>query len=171
MCLSLKSVNVPSNQQVWRPSSAQWAAGSRWRGAARQSSFLWSQGRGWTASASCQGQSQTPEVGQVNMPQTTSNTDLAPRPVHSGPGRSYTTSRERHSILIQLIGVQHAQLDRQLPLIIGNDGVGQRTFRFSVQRHHILEREGAHSHLGYDGLLDSHDDEILDRKLQLCGEK
>lgn len=45
---------------------------------------------------------------------------------------SYAASREGDSILIQLIGVQHAQLDRQLPLIISDDGVWQRTVRLSV---------------------------------------
>lgn len=54
---------VPSSRPAWQPSSVRWAAESRSLWATRQSSSLWWQGRGWTASASCQGQSQTPEVG------------------------------------------------------------------------------------------------------------
>lgn len=87
---------------MWRPSSAQWAAGSRSRGAARRSSFPWSRGRGWTASASCPGQSQTPKAGHVHILETKSSPDsmhdgyewvlrsepwggFHPYPAHRGP--------------------------------------------------------------------------------------
>lgn len=55
--------SLPSSPQAWRPSSVQWAAGSRWLEAARRSSSPWWRGRGWKASASCPGRSQTPEEG------------------------------------------------------------------------------------------------------------
>lgn len=57
---------LPSSQQAWQPSSVQWAAGSRWLEEAHRSSFPWWRGRGWKASASYQGRSQTPEVGGDN---------------------------------------------------------------------------------------------------------
>lgn len=58
--------SLPSSQQAWQPSSVQWAAGSRWLEAAHRSSVPWWRGRGWKASAACQGRSQTPEVGGDN---------------------------------------------------------------------------------------------------------
>lgn len=57
---------------------------------------------------------------------------------------SYAASGERHSILISLIGVQHAQLDRQLSLVISDDGEGQSALSLTVKCHHILHRGKGH---------------------------
>lgn len=57
---------------------------------------------------------------------------------------SYTASSERHSILVSLVRVQHAQLDGQLPLVIGDDGVGQSAFSLTANCHHVLYRGERH---------------------------
>lgn len=38
---------------------------------------------------------------------------------------SHHTSSQGHPVLVQLVGVQHAQLDGQLPVLVSNDGEGQ----------------------------------------------
>lgn len=38
---------------------------------------------------------------------------------------THHTSSQGHPILVQLIWVQHAQLDSQLPVLVSNDGEGQ----------------------------------------------
>lgn len=61
-----------------------------------------------------------------------------------GGHASYTASSERHSILVSLIRVQHTQVDGQLPLVIRDDGVGQRAFSVTANCHHILFRREGH---------------------------
>lgn len=44
--------------------------------------------------------------------------------MQKGGCESYAASSEGHSILVYLIGVQHAQLHGQLPFVISDDGEG-----------------------------------------------
>ena len=48
-----------------------------------------------------------------------------------GPDDKYCSSRERHALAVQLIGIKHAKLDGQFALRIGNYWIGKG--RFVVQ--------------------------------------
>lgn len=51
---------------------------------------------------------------------------------------SYAASSERKAVFVLFIRVQHAQLDRQLSVIISNNGERQRAPSIIVERHHVL---------------------------------
>jgi len=63
----------------------------------------------------------------------------------AGPG-THHASGQRHAVLVPLIWVQHAQLDRELPVRIGDDGEGEFLLGlFSVVRVDVLQRQN-HQH-------------------------
>ncbi len=57
---------------------------------------------------------------------------------------SYAASSEGHSILVSLIGVQHAQLDGEISLVVSDDGEGQGALSLTAECHHILHRGKGH---------------------------
>lgn len=53
---------------------------------------------------------------------------------------SYTAGRKGNPILVKFVRVKHAELNRQLSLIISDDGEGQLALSCTVECHHILHR-------------------------------